>query len=139
MREPRQPIPLKELWRIPAVIALVLLAVASRLALGAAVPLTPADGRAPLSRLEAAMVICTPGGLPKPSLPPQREPHPLSFDDQLLLDVAEMAVALPPPGHTLSGLLLRPAEAAETGHWQFITLTQRRGTRPAPRAPPAVA
>jgi hypothetical protein len=125
-----------KVWRIPAAIALVLCAVASRLALGAAVPLTLPDGADALSRLEAAMVICTPDGAHRPSVPPRPSPRTPSFDDQLLLDIAETAAALPPLGVALPSVPLTLMPAAEAGPWLFITLSQPRGTRPAPRAPP---
>ncbi|HEX3984855.1 MAG TPA: hypothetical protein VHX12_14260 [Acidisoma sp.] len=136
MKKPTRPIPLYGLWRISAAIVVVLCAVASRLALGAAVP-TPVAGDAnALSRLEAAMVVCGPTGTHKPPTP-QPAPRGFSFDDQVLLDLAEAAVALPPAGVGLPPAPLLVTEAVQSGFSPATTLARRRGYRPAARAPPA--
>jgi hypothetical protein len=74
-------------------LALMGLALASRLALGATLPVTDArDGTPnPLAQLRAAMIMCHPGHDPAPApKPPQR---PL-LNDLLLFDQADNAHAL---------------------------------------------
>ncbi len=135
MQEKRRPIRLIELWRIPAAIALVLCAIAARLALGAIVPHPVIDGGNALSKLEAAMVICGPGTPPRP-LAPQPAPRGPSFDDQLLLDIAEAAMALPPVGVALPPAPVLVSDNPEAALWRVMAPQPPHHTRPAPRAPP---
>jgi hypothetical protein len=74
-------------------LALMGLALASRLALGATLPITDAgDGTAnPLAQLRAAMIMCHPGHDPGPA--PKLPQRPL-LNDLLLFDQADNAHAL---------------------------------------------
>ncbi|MCB8883836.1 hypothetical protein ACELLULO517_26555 [Acidisoma cellulosilytica] len=75
--------------------AMLGLALASRLALGASVSTgVPADTAASsaVARLQAVMVMCDPGQTSKP--PPSQHPQ-ASFDDLLVLELADNAHALP--------------------------------------------
>jgi len=137
MDQPRQPIRLIELWRIPAVIALVLCAIASRLALGAMVLPPPTAAAGELNRLAAAMVICGPGAHALPS--PHPTHHGISFDDQLLLDIAEAAVALQPLGMALPPAPVLVDNVAHASLWPSAVPPHPRHYRPAPRAPPSRA
>lgn len=100
MKDPDRPrIPLRALWRIPAVIALVACAIISRMALGATGPVAlPGGGAAALRELAAAMVVA--GGAGADPHADTRLPahHGFAFDSRLLLDIAEAIYVLPPVG-----------------------------------------
>lgn len=134
MQDKRRPIRLIELWRIPAAIALVLCAIAARLALGAIVPHAVSGGNA-LSTLEAAMVICGPGS-PQTPLAPRPAPRGPSFDDQLLLDIAEAAMVLPPVGVALPPAPVLISDDQGSALWRVLAPRPPHHIRPAPRAPP---
>jgi hypothetical protein len=75
-------------------LALMGLALASRLALGATLPATAEDGaaaRAPLAQLQAAMIVCHAGHGPKPS---PALPHGPLLSDLLLFDQGDNTHAL---------------------------------------------
>lgn len=139
MNEPeRSPLRLMGLWRVPAVIALVLCAIASRLALGAvALPLPETQAR--LDRLVAAMVLCGPPGSEPARHAPPHHHAAVAFDDQLLLDIAEGAVTLPPWGMALPQPRLLAARTPDGGAWMSAPSPHPRRHRPAPRGPPVRA
>lgn len=116
--------------------AMLGLALASRLALGATVPAgMQADASSALARLQAVMVMCDPGQTPKaPSPSPD---HATSFDDLIVLDEGDNALALPgvaPP-------LPLTAISRETSERPSILLTaipQLFRAAWQPRGPPAL-
>ncbi|WP_284947297.1 hypothetical protein [Acidisoma cladoniae] len=79
----------RSVWRLVLTVMLGL-ALASRLALGATVPMVPSAASDPIGRLQAVMVMCAPGQ----TKPPQAPRHHASFDDLLLVEHADNAHAL---------------------------------------------
>jgi hypothetical protein len=94
----------RPIWRLLLTVALGL-ALASRLALGATVPMVaptePTPAADAIARLQAVMVMCAPGQNNK--RPPSQR-HTASFDDLLVFEQADNLHALPgsPPPSPLA-------------------------------------
>ncbi|MCB8874612.1 hypothetical protein [Acidisoma silvae] len=116
--------------------AMLGLALASRLALGATVPTgMPADASSALAHLQAVMVMCDPGQTPK--VPPPSPDHATSFDDLIVLDAGDNALALPGVAASLPPVATRWIAADRSPATVLETPLLYRAA-PQPRGPPAL-
>lgn len=117
--------------------AMLGLALASRLALGATVPAdSAADGArmTTITRLQAAMVMCDPGASPAAPKPDRHQKA--CCDDLLIWDLAESAHTLPAAPTPLPRMALQWV-AVDFAHVSLIEAPARYRSSPQPRGPPS--